>query len=229
MPTLDRKRVTSLAPESCTSPPWCAPSLATGASPLQRAPSARAPSVRRPTHARDLARRRTGRLRFQSGCRGGIACEVPMRRRMRSPWSASARDAPPPAACSRLRCLHAHSSGNYLLQGVAEHEMAKNGRAQGASTLWSPSTHETRFCASFGEVAPTPARLVAAIDPTEAAPPARRSQPAQEPPEQTQDHHLEASYWALEVARLAGGRQAAAGACGRQGGVWAGWRARRGR
>ena len=50
---------------------------------------------------------------------------------------------------------------------------------------------------------PTPARLVAAIDPTEAAPPARRSQPAQEPPEQTQDDHVEASYGALEVARLA--------------------------
>ena len=35
-------------------------------------------------------------------------------------------------------------------------------------------------------MAPTPARRVAAIDPMEAAPPTRRSQPAQEPPEQTE-------------------------------------------
>ena len=34
----------------------------------------------------------------------------------------------------QMRRLHARSAGNYLLQGVAEHEMAKNGRAQGAST-----------------------------------------------------------------------------------------------
>ncbi len=48
----------------------------------------------------------------------------------------------------QLGHLHASSAWKYLLQGVAEHEMAKNGRAQDASTIRSPSTHETRLCAS---------------------------------------------------------------------------------